>query len=86
MTFPFQLPENSPAGHIVGHLKTIDPDLNTTNQTFRYTIITDPHDLFTLEEDQLIVNVFSSIVSTEIVRISLLVNQRQRRGNVYSRA
>lgn len=53
----FKLPENAPAGHVIGQLSAIDPDIATPNQTLSYSIVTDPHNLFTLDGDKLIVGI-----------------------------
>ncbi|CAM4782539.1 unnamed protein product [Rotaria magnacalcarata] len=53
---PNILPENSPAGFVIGQLQTIDPDIFSTNQTFQYTIITDMNHIFKLENDNLVLS------------------------------
>ncbi|CAF4767763.1 unnamed protein product [Rotaria socialis] len=53
---PNILPENSPAGFVIGQLHAIDPDIFSTNGTFQYTLITDIDHIFTLENDNLVLS------------------------------
>ncbi|UJR34161.1 hypothetical protein I4U23_021569 [Adineta vaga] len=51
---PNTLPENSPIGYVIGRFHTTDPDLSSLNQSFTYSIITDPKHSFQINNDQLI--------------------------------
>ncbi|CAF1591017.1 unnamed protein product, partial [Adineta ricciae] len=48
------LPENSPVDYVIGQFRTLDPDLPSLNQTFKYSLITDSKHIFKIKNDQLI--------------------------------
>jgi hypothetical protein len=88
------MPENAPAGYVVGDLETIDPDFEDENQTFTYTIVTDPHNMFKIEKDKLIVRQHATPVRVDslpcnnvFVHVSFVaVDRRQSRRIVHHRA
>jgi hypothetical protein len=42
-------------GYVIGQFHTVDPDIFMKNQTFEYTILTNPNGMFRVENDTLIV-------------------------------